>query len=228
MKKPYRILIAEDHRILREGLRSLLSSNADFEIAGEAENGIDAIRCVGKIMPDLVLIDLSMPKMGGLDAISEIKKLSPDVKILVLTVHKAEEYVFESLKAGADGYLLKDSTHTELKLAIESTMNGRPYISPGISETLVAGYLKAREHTPKNKNIPKAGLKSTKWESLTKRERQVMKLIAEGNRNKDIANDLCISVKTVEKHRSNLMKKLDIHNISGLTALAMEKGIVAV
>ncbi len=226
MKKPYRILIAEDHRILREGLRSLLSSNTNFEIAGEAENGMDAIRCVEKVMPDLVLIDLSMPKMGGLDAISEIKKRSPEVKILVLTVHKAEEYVFESLKAGADGYLLKDSTHAELKLAIESTLKGKPYISPGISETLVTGYLKARDNSSDLAMIPNAGYMSTRWENVTKRERQVMKLVAEGNRNKDIANTLCISVKTVEKHRSNLMKKLDIHNVSELTSLAIKKGLV--
>jgi len=141
VKKPYCIVIAEDHTILREGLRSLLSSNPDFDVAGEAEDGRDAVRSIKKFKPDLVLMDLSMPKMDGLDAIREIKKQSPDTKVLVLTVHKAEEYVFASLKAGADGYVLKDATHAELTLAIESVLGGKPYISPGISEKLVAGYL---------------------------------------------------------------------------------------
>jgi len=228
MKKAYRILIVEDHRILREGLRALLSSNPNFEIAGEAENGLDAIRCIEKIMPDLVLIDLSMPKMDGLYAISEIRRQSHDIKILVLTVHKAEEYVFESLKAGADGYLLKDATYAELKLAIENVLMGKPYISPGISEKLIEIYLKER------KNIKKAetGLQEqqhipAKCNALTPREHQILKLIAEGNKNKQIADYLCISLKTVEKHRSNLMKKLDLHNSSELTAFAIKKGMIA-
>ncbi|MBW2330832.1 MAG: response regulator transcription factor [Deltaproteobacteria bacterium] len=215
MKKLYRIVIAEDHTILREGLRSLLSSNPDFEIVGEAEDGRDAIRCIEKFKPDLVLMDLSMPKMDGLDAITEIKKQSPDTKVLVLTVHKAEEYVFASLKAGADGYLLKDATHAELTLAIESVLAGKPYISPGISEKLVAGYLEGKKPLKAESS----------WDSLTQRERQVLKLIAEGYKNKEIASYLYISVKTVEKHRANLMKKLDLHNASALTAFAMEKGL---
>lgn len=225
MKKPYRILIAEDHRILREGLRSLLSSNKIFEIAGEADNGLDAVRFVEKFMPDLVLIDLSMPKMGGLDAIADIKKRCPETKVLVLTVHKAEEYVFESLKAGADGYLLKDATHAELNLAMENILAGKPYISPGISEKVVAGYLEGKKNTGKTENIREQ--KSVVWASVTKRERQILKLIAEGNKNKDIADYLCISIKTVEKHRSNLMQKLDLHNASELTAFAIEKGLTA-
>ena len=217
MKKLYRIVIAEDHTILREGLRSLLSSNPDFEIVGEAEDGRDAIRCIEKFKPDLVLMDLSMPKMDGLDAITEIKKQSPDTKVLVLTVHKAEEYVFASLKAGADGYLLKDATHAELTLAIESVLAGKPYISPGISEKLVAGYLEGKKPLETESS----------WDSLTQRERQVLKLIAEGYKNKEIAGYLYISVKTVEKHRANLMKKLNLHNASALTAFAMEKGLTA-
>ncbi len=224
MKKTYRILIAEDHRILREGLRSLLSSNQNFEIAGETDNGLDTIKYVEKLMPDLVLTDLSMPKMGGLDAIAEIKKRCPDTKILVLTVHKAEEYVFESLRAGADGYLLKDATHAELNLAIENILAGKLYISPGISEKVVAGYLEARKNIKKTETVQEQ--KATVWDSVTKRERQILKLIAEGNKNKAIADYLCISIKTVEKHRSNLMKKLDLHNASELTAFAIEKGLV--
>jgi DNA-binding NarL/FixJ family response regulator len=217
MKRRYRIVIAEDHRILREGLRSLFSSNPDIEVAGEAENGLDAIRCAEKIKPDLLLIDLSMPKMSGLDAIAEIKHQCPDTKIMVLTVHKAEEYVFEALKAGADGYLLKDATYTELKLAVESVLSGKPYLSPGISEKLVASYLESGKPV-KNESA---------WDTLTQRERQILKLIAEGNKNKEIAACLCISLKTVEKHRSNFMKKLDLHNASEITAFAIEKGLIA-
>ena len=215
-KKPYRIVIAEDHRILREGLRSLISSNPDFEVVGEAEDGRDAIRCVDELKPDLVLMDLSMPKMNGLDAIAEVKNRCPDTKLLVLTVHKAEEYVFESLKAGADGYLLKDATHAELMLAIENVLDGKPYLSPGISGRLVEGYLKGRKPLKSELSL----------EILTQRERQVLKMIGEGHKNKEIADYLCISRKTVEKHRANLMKKLDLHSASALTAFAIEKGLI--
>jgi DNA-binding NarL/FixJ family response regulator len=224
VKEPYRIVIAEDHRILREGLHALLSSNPAFKIAGEAENGMDAVRSAEKLLPDLILIDLSMPKMDGLAAIAEIKSRCPDTKILVLTVHKAEEYVFESLKAGADGYLLKDATAAELKMAIENVLAGRLYLSPGISEKVVAGYLEGKKAGYRNEPPYK---ESAAWDTLTHRERQVLKLIAEGHKNKEIARYLCISIKTVEKHRSNLMKKLDLHNSSEITALAMKKGLVS-
>jgi DNA-binding NarL/FixJ family response regulator len=215
-KKPYCIVIVEDHRILREGLRALLSSNPDYEVVAEADDGREAIRCAEKLKPDLVLMDLSMPKMNGLDAISEVKNQCPGTKVLVLTVHKAEEYVFESLKAGADGYLLKDATHGELMSAVGNVLDGKTYLSPGISEGLVAGYLEG-----------KMPLKSkSSLDNLTRRERQVLKLIGEGHKNKDIADYLCISPKTVEKHRANLMKKLGLHTASALTAFAMEKGLI--
>ncbi len=216
MNKPHRIVIVEDHRILREGLRALLSSNPDFEVVGEAENGVEAIRRAEELEPDLVLLDLSMPKMDGLDAIAEIKNKCPGTKLLVLTVHKAEEYIFASLKAGADGYLLKDATYEELALAIKNVLAGRPYLSPGISGKLVAGYLKGKKPS---------SLESSS-RALTQRERQIMKLIAEGNKNKEIAEFLYISVKTVEKHRANLMRKLNLHNASAITAYALEKGLV--
>jgi DNA-binding NarL/FixJ family response regulator len=212
-----RIVIAEDHRILREGLRSLLSSSSDFEVVGEAEDGREAIRCVEKLKPDLILTDLSMPRMNGMEAIREIKKQSPKTKILVLTVHKTEEYILATLKAGADGYLLKDSTHTELMMAVKSVMSGRHYISPGVSEKVIEGYIEGRK-TLKPR---------TSWETLTQREREILKLIAEGYRNKEIADDLCISVKTVEKHRANLMEKLNLHNVQALTAFAIGKGLVS-
>jgi len=217
MGSKYRIVIAEDHTILREGLRSLLTSGSEFEVVGEAEDGREAIRCVEKLKPDLILTDLSMPRMNGMEAIREIKKRSPETKILVLTVHKTEEYILATLQAGADGYLLKDSTHAELLMAVKHVLSGKRYISPGISDKVLDGYLDGRR-TLKTR---------TSWETLTQREREILKLIAEGYKNKEIADDLCISVKTVEKHRSNLMEKLDLHNIQALTTYAIEKGLVS-
>ena len=212
----YRIVIAEDHTILREGLKALLSAKADFSIVGEAEDGRDAIRCVGQERPDLILMDLSMPKMNGLEAIREIKKQNPDTKVIVLTVHKTEEYILASLRAGADGYVLKDATHSELEMAINNVLKGKRFLSPGISEKVIGGYLEGKT-TGKTKSV---------WDTLTQREREILKLIAEGNKNKEIADYLCISLKTVEKHRTNLMKKLDLHNVASLTAFAMEKGLI--
>jgi len=217
MSSKYRIVIAEDHTILREGLRSLLSSHPEFEIVGEAEDGREAIQCVEKFKPDLILTDLSMPRMNGMEAIREIKRGSPDTKILVLTVHKTEEYILATLQAGANGYILKDSTHAELMLAIKHVLSGKHYISPEISDKVIEGYLEGRK-TLKAKSS---------WETLTQREREILKLIAEGYKNKEIADYLCISVKTVEKHRANLMEKLNLHSIQALTAFAIEKGIVS-
>ena len=216
MKKQYRIVIAEDHTILRDGLKALLSSAPDFEIVGEAEDGRDAIRCVERLIPDLVLMDLSMPRMNGMDAIREVKKRYPETKIIALTVHKEEEYVLTTLQAGADGYVLKDATHAELLMAIKNVLMGKPYLSPGVSEKVIEGYLDGKK-TVKDKSA---------WQTLTEREREILKLIAEGYKNKEVADYLCISLKTVEKHRANLMKKLDLHNAAALTAFAMKKGLV--
>ena len=217
MSPKVRIVIAEDHTILREGLRSLLSSNPNFEIVGEAKDGREAIRCVEKLKPDLILTDLSMPRMNGMEAIKEIKRESPATKVLVLTVHKAEEYILATFRAGADGYILKDSTHSELVMAVRKVLGGQHYISPEISEKVIEGYLEGKK-TLKSR---------TSWETLTQREREILKLIAEGYKNKEIADDLCISVKTVEKHRANLMEKLDLHNIQALTTFAIERGLVS-
>jgi len=216
MVAKYKIVIAEDHTILREGLRALLSLDPNYEVIGEAKDGRDAIRCVEKLMPDLLLIDLSMPRMNGMEAIRDIKKRHPEIKIIALTVHKAEEYILATLEAGADGYVLKDATHNELIIAINSVLSGKPYLSPGVSEKVIEGYLEGRRTL-------KSG---SAWDTLSQREREVLKLIAEGYKNKEIADDLCISIKTVEKHRSNLMKKLDLHNAAALTAFAMEKGLI--
>jgi len=217
VKEKYRVVIAEDYTILREGLRALLSSDPIFEIVGEAADGREAIQCVERLKPALVLMDLSMPRMNGMDAIREIKKRSSATKILVLTVHRAEEYILATLKAGADGYILKDSTRSELMMAVKSVLGGKHFISPGISEKVIEGYLDGRK-------ILKT---RTSWDTLTHREREILKLIAEGYKNKKIADLLCISVKTVEKHRANLMQKLDLHSTSALTTLALEKGLVS-
>ncbi len=217
MASKTKVVLAEDHTILREGLKSLLSTNQDFEVIGEAGDGREAIQSVEKLKPDLILIDLSMPRMNGMEAIREIRRLSKEVRIVVLTVHKSEEYILGTFKAGADGYVLKDATHEELLMALRSVLKGKPYISPEISEKVLEGYLEGRK-TLKSK---------TSWETLTFREREILKLIAEGYKNKEIAEELCISVKTVEKHRSNLMEKLNLHSAQALTAFAIEHGLVS-
>jgi len=211
------ILIADDHTLFREGLRSLLSTHEDLHVLGEAENGQEALRAVAERKPDLLLIDLSMPKMGGLDAIREIKRYEPETKILVLTVHETEEFVLAALNAGASGYVLKDATHQELILAIRSVLREKRYLSPDISAKVIEGYIDGR----------KAVKSTSSWESLTLREREILKLIAEGRKNKEIADILFLSAKTVAKHRANLMNKLDLHSASALTAYAMERGLLS-
>jgi two-component system, NarL family, response regulator NreC len=210
-----KIVIVEDHTLFRQGLRALLSMHAEFEIVGEAEDGRAACKCVADQEPDLVLMDLSMPRMNGPEAIHEIKKAFPRTKILVVTVHRAEEYVVAALRSGANGYILKYASHEELIIAIRSILKGGSYLSPRISGTVIDGYLRGD------------GVQTAKtpWESLTAREREILKLIAEGYRNKAIADHLCISLVTVRTHRANIMKKLDVHNLSELTSLAIQKGL---
>jgi DNA-binding NarL/FixJ family response regulator len=158
-----------------------------------------------------------MPKMNGFEAIREIKKSEPDIKIIALTVHNTEEYILMTLQAGADGYVLKDATHDELLMAIRQVLSGKRFLSPSVSGKVIEGYLEGK----------KQGLPKTQMGGLTQREREVLKLIAEGHKNKEVADFLCISLKTVEKHRANLMRKLDLHNTSSLTLYAVEKGLVA-
>lgn len=213
----HRVLIAEDHTLIREGLRALISSHPEFEVVGEAGDGKEAIQLADKFSPDLVLMDLSMPRMGGVSAIQEIKKKWPKIKILALTVNDSEEYVLAALSAGADGYILKDSTHNELMQALGNTVRGRRVLSPGVSEKVIDGYLAGK----------KAGQVQTPWDTLTPREREILKLIGEGYKSREIADFLYISLNTVDKHRSNLMAKLNLHSTSALTAYAIEKGLVS-
>jgi DNA-binding NarL/FixJ family response regulator len=216
MKKQFSIVIAEDHTILREGLNALLSSQPDLKVVGEAGDGLEAISCVQECSPDLVLMDLSMPRMTGIDAIRKIKEELPQTKILALTAHETDEYILSTLTAGADGYVLKDANSDELLTAIRQVLGGRRYLSQGLSGTTVDRLLDG----------DKASDIKSAWESVTQREREILKLIAEGHKNKDIADLLSISPKTVEKHRMNLMEKLDIHNAAELTALAAKKGLI--
>lgn len=217
MDQRYRVVIAEDHTIIREGLRSLLNQAKDFDIVGEAADGREALRYVEKLKPDLVLTDLSMPRMDGTDVIGAIKKQSPNTKVIALTIHRAEEYILATLRAGVDGYVLKEASYEELMMAIRSVLKGKHYLSPEISGKLIEGYLEGR----------KSYKLDSLWETLTKREREILKLIAEGFKSKEIADYLCISVHTVETHRSTLMKKLNLHNTAALVALAIEKGLVS-
>jgi len=211
-----RIFIVEDHTLLRAGLRSLLSQDPELEIVGEADNGRDAIRSISTLAPNLVLMDISMPGMNGIEAMIDIKRRNPEIRVLVLTIHKTEEYVHACLRAGADGYMLKDASHDELRVAIRSVLNGKTYLSPDISDKVINVFL----------GTGKVLSPTTSWDTLTHREREVLKLVAEGHPNKYISNYLCLSIKTVEKHRSNLMKKLDLHNAATITAYAIEKGLI--
>jgi len=214
----WKIIIVEDHAILREGLKAMLDSTAEFTCIGEAHDGKVAIKTVCDLQPDIVLMDLSMPNTNGTDAIRAIKRRHSNIKIVVLTVHKAEEYIRAALDAGADGYMLKDDTRSDLLAALHSVLSGNSYLSPTICGKVVNGYLEGSSAFC-DQNIPSC-------DKLTRREREVIKLIAEGKKNREIADYLSISPKTVEKHRSNMMKKLSLHNVQGITAFAIENRLI--
>lgn len=220
MSGPTRVLLAEDHRILREGLRAILHSQPDLTLVGEAEDGREAINRARELRPDLVILDLSMPRLDGLSALSEIKRVAPGARVLVMTVHRTEEYVFKAIEGGADGYLLKDASATELILAIRSVLAGERYLGAAVASQFVTAFLRnkaARNGSP----APRSAL-----DSLSAREREVLKLVAEGYRSRQIGEFLSISEKTVEKHRANLMRKLGINSATGLATFALEKGLV--
>ena len=211
------ILLADDHMIVRKGLASILNNEPGLEVIGEAEDGREAVQKVEELNPDIVVMDISMPQLNGLDATRQIKKRFPDMKILILTMHISDEYVYEVLQAGASGYILKQAAPTELLSAIQSVQQGDIYLSPKVSKTVINEYLK------------KSQIDKIKTESqLTEREREIVQLIAEGNSNREIAEILHISIKTVESHRTKVMEKLDLHSTANITRYAIRKGIISV
>jgi len=197
-----RIMIVDDHTILRQGIKELLSLNDEFEVVGEASDGREALTMVERCMPDIVFMDISMPGMGGIAATREIKKRYPDVRIIILTMYHNSQYVHESFQAGASGYLLKAASFNELVLAVESVVDGKTYLSPGISDQVVKTFLAAGDDSSKK----------SPWETLSPREKEVARLAVSGKTSYEIGEVLCISSKTVRVHLSNIMKKLDLHS----------------
>ncbi len=210
------VYIVEDHKLFREGLKAMLGSRDDLTVVGEAEDGLEAIKEIRRLEPDLVLLDLSIPKLSGISVMKEIRRIDADIKILALTIHESDQYVLEAFDAGSNGYCIKDASRGELMIALDSVIAGQTYISPGIADHVLDGYLNNRQSIKEKSD----------WDTVTQREREVLKLLAEGYANKDISELLHISVKTVEKHRSNLIGKLDIHNVAQLTTFALGKGLV--
>jgi len=213
-----RIIIAENHAILREGLIALLATSPQLKVIAEARDGASVIKLSRQLSPDLILMDLNMPNINGTEATQTILSENPKIKIICLTGHKSEEYVLVALEAGAVGYVLKDDTHNVLLTAIEHVLSGHTYLSPGICDKVLNNYVKSDKLSETC---------DSSWFALTKRERQVTKLIAEGKKSREVAEFLSISLKTVEKHRSNLMKKLGLHSVSEVTKYAIEKSIIS-
>ena len=211
-----KVLLAEDHTIVRKGIRALLDAEDDIEVVGEAEDGQEAIAQVAQFSPDLVLMDNTMPVLNGLEATRQIKKRFPEVKVLTLTMHTTEEYVHQFLQAGASGYLIKKTAPKELITAIHAVHQGDSYLSPSISKVVIDGYIQ---------QSPSINVEDN-YEKLTDRERQILQMITEGFSNREIAERLCLSVKTVNNHRLNLMDKLDIHNTAKLVKYAIRKGVI--
>ena len=216
MKNTKKVIIAEDHQLFREGLKSMLMVREDLEVIAEAPDGLAAIEAVKAHGPDLLLLDLSMPRLSGVSVVKEVKRLFPEIIVLALTIHESDQYVLEAFEAGVNGYCIKDASREELLVAISSVLDGKKYISPGIADNVMEGYLEGRKRLKKR----------SAWDSITAREREVLKLLAEGYYNKEIGKLLNISVKTVEKHRANIMAKLDLHSAAALTSFAIEQGIV--
>jgi DNA-binding NarL/FixJ family response regulator len=201
----YKIVIADDHPLIRQGLRKVLEGAEGIAVAGEADDGVELMEMLTRSLPDLVVLDISMPEMRGIDALREIKSQYPDVKVLILTMHK--EYLSQALAAGADGYLLKEEADRELLRAIQSIQKGKMYMSPRL----------AGEHRER---------RARSAETLTPREKEILKLVAEGKSNREIADILLISVRTVESHRAFLIRKLNLKKTADLVRYAMEKGFI--
>lgn len=210
----YRIILADDHVMFRQGIRKILEKSKGLEVVGEAGDGLKLLELLKEVTTDMVILDISMPNLRGVEATKEIKMILPDVKVLILTMHKEKEYVYHAISAGAKGYLLKEDADTELFAAVEKIRQGSSYISPLLSDELTDELIQTYHK----------GQLRTLSEPLTVREREILKLVAEGISNKEIADLLFISVRTVENHRANIMRKLNISNTANLIKYAIRKG----
>jgi len=213
-----RVILADDHKLVRAGIKSLLENSDGIIVVGEASNGSAAIELTAKLNPDLVILDLAMPELNGLDACKKIKTRFPDVKTLILSMYIDEEYIIQALKSGASGFLLKDSAPGELKEAVNTVMKGDIYITPSISNDVIKNFVLGQSSNTSMEEFHSR-------ENLTQRQKEILRLIAEGNSTKEIAEKLFISVKTVETHRANIMRKLDIYDIAGLVKYAIKMGL---
>jgi DNA-binding NarL/FixJ family response regulator len=212
-----RVVLADDHTVVRQGLRALLTAEGDIEVIGEAENGRQAIQIVKRLLPDVAVIDIAMPVLNGLEATRQITRAVPSTKVLILSSYSDDDYVQQVTKAGAAGYLVKQTAANELLKAIREAHRGNAYFSPAIAKRLRDQCREAFVSGQPARRRP---------DYLTTREAEVLQLIAEGQANKQIAAELCISIKTVEKHRQQVMNKLNIHDVAGLTRHAISKGII--
>ncbi|MGH2509183.1 MAG: response regulator [Ktedonobacteraceae bacterium] len=210
------ILLADDHTILRAGLKMMLNAQPDMEVVGEAQDGRQALHEALRLHPDIILMDITMPDMNGIEATKQVKKQLPEVKVLILTMHENEEYVFQALRAGASGYMLKEAADTDLINALHVIQSGNFYLSPTAQSVMVGDYLQR----------VRAGEEKDSYSSLTERERGILKLVAEGFTNNQIAERLVISPKTVDTHRTHIMDKLNLHSRAELVKYAMRRGLL--
>jgi DNA-binding NarL/FixJ family response regulator len=217
-----RILIADDHDVVRSGLRVLLHSFPEFTVIAEAANGEEAVRLALERKPDVILMDISMPVLDGIEATARILQQRPGARIVILSVHEGEEYVQRTLKAGARGYVLKNAGRKEIAQAVRSALSGERFFSPGISQLIVDGYIRRSAGDPSS-GRPSAHPGDPR---LTKRETEVLGYIARGLTNKEIADKLCLSFRTINTHRTNIMQKLDIHETAGLVRHAITLGLL--
>ena len=211
-----KILLADDHKIIREGLRALIEKQSDMEVAAEAQDGLETVKLARKLSPDIVIMDIGMPGINGIDATRQIVAEDHNIKVIALSMHSDRRFVLQMLKAGASGYLLKDSAFEELVIAIHTIMKKQPYLSPKVTDVVVKEYL---HNLGKNE--------STAFSILTAREREVLQLIAEGKSTKQIASILNISVKTIETHRQQVMEKVGVHSVAELTKYAIREGLTS-